>query len=360
MDNIIKKIYNIIPFPFFNDKGLAFEGNLKSIPKQCISCNKMCFSFPESELKNIATCKNGFNIYQFEIEHGKIVIFGIQIKEKQGKIPRKQKKNKDELFIKTEELKKWEDRIKNLIKEIINFKDQKVKDNLSLFHDIIPTISLIFRTVEYLINKVPGDTFEDKVENADKKLKTLYHAIDLLDNRLKVMPLIGNPESAKFGQVTHCSPYKVFDKIVRIFNDTANKKGINLKLNKKKYITSEPSVYDSFMTLPFLLIENAIKYSLNNKSINIDLVQNNGSVDISVTSYGPIIKDQNVHKIFYKGFKDPNAQKFSSKGSGIGLYLAKIVADAHNIEIKYNNQDRKEIENKIEVGYNTFYFTLKE
>ncbi|MBU1012846.1 MAG: ATP-binding protein [Bacteroidetes bacterium] len=275
-----------------------------------------------------------------------------------GKLPRKQKKNLNGLFIDISELENWEIRTQELINEITQFTDQKIQDNFSLFHDIIPTISLIFRTLESLINKVDGDTFEKKVENADYKLRTLYHAIDLLENRLKIMPLIGNPESAKFGQVTKCYPYKMFDKVCRLFTETANRKNVKLNLHSDDYVTAESMVYDSFMTLPFLLIENAIKYSKNNNTVDIYIQQINETIKITVSSFGPIVKKENIHKIFEKGFKDPNAQKFSSKGSGIGLYLADIVAKAHNIIISYKCKNEGIIENEIEMGTNKFSIIL--
>jgi light-regulated signal transduction histidine kinase (bacteriophytochrome) len=209
-----------------------------------------------------------------------------------------------------------------------------------------------------LISKVHGASFEEKVENSDTKLRTLYHAIDLLDNRLKMMPLISNPDAAKYGQVSKCSPYKLFDKVCRLFYDTANTNSVTINLVKDKYITYEPLVYDSFLTIPFILIENAIKYSQKKSIVEIHLKQKNKSVYIDVVSYGPVVSTENTEKIFEKGFKDPNAKKFSSKGSGIGLYLAKLVADAHNFEIQYRKENCK-FENDIELGKNVFSFELK-
>ena len=135
------------------------------------------------------------------------------------------------------------------------------------------------------------------------------------------------------------------------------KRGIILDLQSTSYITSEPRVYDSFITIPFVLVENAIKYSVNNGTVHINLKQKGRSVLISVTSYGPVVTTENHERIFEKGFKDPNAKKFASQGSGVGLYLANLVANAHNFEISYRKGNIK-IENGIEIGSNTFSFQL--
>jgi K+-sensing histidine kinase KdpD len=358
MEIILDKIKDLIPYPYIDDKGNSHDGCLKNIPKQCLSCNMACF-IKNEEQSQISTCSKGFNFYKADLKDIKVTIFGITIKGHQAKLPRKQKKEFNELLVSIDDIKRWETKTNSLIEEIINYKDRKVKDNFALLHDIVPTISLIFRSVESLINKTNGSSFEEKVENSEYNLKTLYHAIDLLDNRLKIMPLIGNPESAKFGQVTKCSPYKIFDKVVRLYRETANRKNLRINLHSDKYITHEPHVYDSFMTLPFLLIENAIKYSKKNGVVDIFLKQNKDSVYISISSFGPIVKSENIDKIFNKGFKDPNAQKFSSKGSGIGLYLVDIVAKAHNINIDYKIKGDVTIENDIEMGNNIFVMELR-
>lgn len=358
MDLIIKNIFNTIPFPYIDEKGKAHNGIIEPMPTICRKCNYSCAS-ANTNPRQINTCSRGFNTYTIEIKNYKITLFGILIKGHLPKLPRKKKKEINELPISIEQLKTYEKNTIELVEGIIAFKDRKIKENFSIFHDIIPTISIIFRTVESIINSVDGDTFEEKIENADYKIKNLYHSIDLLDNRLKIMPLLSNPASAKYGLVNKCSPYKVFDKVRRLFNETAKRKGVRITLHSNEYINIEPLVYDSFSILPFILIENAIKYSLNNNPIEIFFEKKKDSVLITVSSFGPIVNDQNVLKIFEQGFKDPNAQKFSSKGSGIGLYLAKIVSDAHNFNIVYSNQKGELDKNGIEMGINKFSITLK-
>lgn len=360
MNNIIGLLNDLVPYPYFDTKGRANDGNVVKIPKECTFCNKKCLKTLSLSKQKVFLCSSGLNSYRIEYNNSNTIIFGIFIRGLYGKMPRKQKKVLHGILVDERDLKNFEFKLSELVREINEFKDRKIQDNFSLFHDIIPTISLIFRTVESLINSVEGETFEKKVENAEIKLKNLYHSIDLLDNRLKIMPLIGNPESAKYGQVTKCSPYKVFDKVCRLFTETASRKGVKLFLHSDKYITLEPTVYDSFMTLPFLLIENAIKYSVKNRTIDIYLQHVSDGLMITITSYGPIVSDENTLKIFEKGFKDPNAQRFSSKGSGIGLYLADIVAKAHNIEISYICEKDQTPVGEIELGFNKFSIFLKK
>lgn len=358
MEAIIRHYLKTVPFPFLDKNGNICANNEDIIPIQCKTCLRLCrFYFKGDDLKKVKICPNGFNVYKAEFKNQNLPIIGILIKGKHGKLPRKTKKKIGHRLIDMEELSALETEINSLLRSIEEYKEFWVKDSLAIYHDITPTISLIFRSLEAIIENENGDNFDEKVENADLEVRTLYHAINLLDNRLKMMPLISNPDAAKYGQVYKCSPYKIFDKIRRIFNDSASKKGVTLDLKSDSYINLEPLVYDSFLTIPFVLIENAIKYSKNGGTVHINLKQRGKKVIVGVTSYGPVVTSDKQERIFEKGFKDPNAKKFASQGSGIGLYLANIVANAHNIEISYK-KDSIKVEKGIEMGSNTFSFQL--
>jgi hypothetical protein len=358
MDNIIKSYIKTSPFPYIDARGNIYSVDRDLIPVQCHTCTKPCRKYfdkdPNEKIKN---CPLGYNVFNAKFKKHNLVFVGLLIKGFHEKIPRKDKKKTSNKIISLESLLRWENETSTFLKSIEDYKDSCVKDSLAVYHDITPTISLIFRTLEALISDVPGATFDEKVDNSDIKHRTLYHAINLLDNRLKMMPLISNPDAAKFGQVSKCSPFKLFDKLRRLFQDTANKKGVILDLQSSSYITLEPLVYDSFITIPFVLVENAIKYSVNNGTVHIHLKQKGNTVIITVTSFGPIVTAEDADIIFEKGYKDPNAKKFASQGSGIGLYLATIVAKAHNLEISYKKGNTK-IEKGIEMGSNTFSFQL--
>jgi light-regulated signal transduction histidine kinase (bacteriophytochrome) len=362
MEKIINYLMKTMPYPYLDRKGKITSRKNVSIPIQCTTCLRYCNNFfVNDESEKLKTCLNGFNVYKAEFNNYELILAGLLLKGKHGKLPRKKKKANENVIIELKDLEDWESDTTSLLKDIEEYKEFCVKESIAVYHDITPTISLIFRTLEAMIADVQGNTFDEKVDNSDEKHKTLYHAINLLDNRLKMMPLISNPEAAKFGQLTRCSPYKLFDKVCRLFNEPANTKGITIDLQSSgyKYITVEPLVYDSFITIPFVLVENAIKYSVIKGKVHIKFTQKGNSVTVSVTSFGPTVTTEDSNRIFEKGFKDPNAKKFASQGSGIGLYLANLVAVAHNFEILYRKGNIK-MEKDIELGSNTFSFELKE
>lgn len=82
------------------------------------------------------------------------------------------------------------------------------------------------------------------------------------------------------------------------------------------------------------LISNASKYSKNSSSIIITLEQKNKYAVLEVQDFGYGIEMKNLSKVFDKYVRLANTQKTS--GTGLGLYVAKVITDAHkgSIDIK--------------------------
>ena len=73
------------------------------------------------------------------------------------------------------------------------------------------------------------------------------------------------------------------------------------------------------------LISNAIRYSYENATVFIDVVQDADQIKISVTDTGQGIEQKYVDKIFDRYFRIPGTQK---EGTGLGLSIAKEFIEA--------------------------------
>jgi K+-sensing histidine kinase KdpD len=84
---------------------------------------------------------------------------------------------------------------------------------------------------------------------------------------------------------------------------------------------------DIFEFIPYLVIENAVKYSLNHGHIEIEVWDNEKTIDWSVVSMGPELLAGEIDHIFEKGFRGTNAKAYTNQGSGIGLYHVKVAVE---------------------------------
>lgn len=99
------------------------------------------------------------------------------------------------------------------------------------------------------------------------------------------------------------------------------------------------------------LIDNAIRYNVENGSVTIRIKQLSEKpyVEVSVKDTGIGVPPENMEKMFTKFFRAENVIKRETEGSGLGLFITKNIINRHGGTIW--------AESVIDRG-TTFYFTL--
>lgn len=83
------------------------------------------------------------------------------------------------------------------------------------------------------------------------------------------------------------------------------------------------------------ILSNAIKYSENSQII-IDSFKKDNDVVILIEDHGIGIPEEDINRIFDKGYSGFNG-RLKQKSSGLGLYLAKSIADKLEITLKVDS-----------------------
>ena len=83
------------------------------------------------------------------------------------------------------------------------------------------------------------------------------------------------------------------------------------------------------------LIDNAIKFSGNDSSIDMETYDRNGKVFVSVKDHGCGIPKESQKKIFERFYKADNSRGKDKQGTGLGLAITKEIINAHqqNIDV---------------------------
>jgi len=77
------------------------------------------------------------------------------------------------------------------------------------------------------------------------------------------------------------------------------------------------------------LVNNALKYSQDQKFIGVSLYRKNGSVNLEVVDHGIGIPEPEQQKIFEKFYRVGDPLVHNTKGSGLGLSLVRHIVQAH-------------------------------
>jgi len=232
-----------------------------------------------------------------------------------------------------------------------------VRESISSLHDMKTAVSLVLRNAEGLVDEIPGADFAEKVENADPKLKSLLKSVSLLSTRMSMASIVANPESCSFGRKHAFAVYKVFDKMCRLYEESAGRRGVGIRIVGHSF--NLPPAYDSLESLALVLVDNAVKYSLPDSEVVVrvnDVAGDSPAVSVEVESSGPIVPADKREAIFEKGFRCPNAREFVAGGYGLGLYIARVIADAHGFKISCRGIG---VTGNSNVGRNIFSFRIK-
>ena len=171
-------------------------------------------------------------------------------------------------------------------------------------------------------------------------VKSTLQEVNHLSQMVQQLLLLARVESGK-GALSfqlHSLADIVSEAVTRA-GKSAQKKSINLSFNieSNQADSAEPQVrgdYDLLQNLIYNLIENAVKYSPQGSTVKILLEWGPKTQTLKVEDQGPGIKEQDLGLIFerfHRGDTDEN-------GYGLGLAIAKKIAEAHDGNLSVSNK----------------------
>lgn len=96
---------------------------------------------------------------------------------------------------------------------------------------------------------------------------------------------------------------------------------------------------DKFRQVIMNYLDNAIYYSPDSKNIAVRLYVQDGFAVLEVVDHGMGVPKGVQKKLFTKFFRADNAMRQRPDGTGIGLYLAKMVVDGHAGKIVFQSTE---------------------
>jgi two-component system phosphate regulon sensor histidine kinase PhoR len=208
---------------------------------------------------------------------------------------------------------------------------RQLKENFisNVSHELKTPLSLIRMFSEILVM--------GRVHGEDKKLE-YYRIIHSESDRMS--RLINN--LLDFANLVRGIEYKNFEKTniaqlvtkaLEAYRYEIQKDGFQLNLETASGIPDSYADPNAITMAFFNLLDNSVKYSGDQKQIDVRVGQTNGFVDLTVTDKGigiPLSEQQRIFDKFYRG-SEPLVRRI--RGSGIGLAITKHVAEMHGGEV---------------------------
>jgi len=206
-------------------------------------------------------------------------------------------------------------------------KEKEITDNVS--HELLTPVSVLRSKLENLLMR--EDVDPELTGKIEESLKTLYRLQSLVNSLL----FIARIESRQYLLEDSFNTNEVLREIISEIKPVAEDKGIVIN----EEINQDFQLKDANKSLIFSMfsnvINNAIKNTSNGGKVTIKSLISGNYFNVTISDNGRGMSKEQIDKLFSR-FK----AKMSSQddGTGIGLAIAKTIADFHKIVVSVTSE----------------------
>ena len=214
-------------------------------------------------------------------------------------------------------------------------------------HQMRTPLSAIKWTLNILGSENVGPLNEKQKEAIRQGNDVAEHMIRLVNDLLNVSRI----EEGRFGyNFEKSSLVELIDELLKEEKLKAEQNDVNLAFYRpKEKLPDMPIDKERLRMAIGNLIDNAIKYSLPGKTVEIGMRKKGNQVVVGVRDQGIGIPKEQMERLFTKFFRADNAVRLQTAGSGLGLYITKNIIERHGGKIWAESEKGKG---------SKFFFTL--
>ena len=218
----------------------------------------------------------------------------------------------------------------------LNYMADKINQNGEYQRTFIANVSHDFRSpltsIKGYVEAMLDGTIP--VEMQERYLKIISHEADRLEKLTRSLLVLNDlDERKRMMNIRRFDINDVIKNTANTFEGTCSRKNIDLKLllaEKELFVNAD---MDQIQQVLYNLLDNAIKFSNDNSSINIETTVKNGKVFVSIKDHGVGIPKESLSKVWDRFYKTDTSRGKDRKGTGLGLSIVKEIIRAHNQNI---------------------------
>ncbi|MFJ7978352.1 sensor histidine kinase [Peribacillus sp. NPDC096379] len=225
---------------------------------------------------------------------------------------------------------------KKMMKPIIHSWNKQAEFVENASHELRTPLTIIQNKLELLLT-APQERISDRFENIALSLSETRR-LSKLTSDLLTLARADSAETQIVKQSIHidtfirsvCTPYKEF----------AESQDKDFSLNCQSPFTIEADETRLHQLL-VILLDNALKYTSEHDHIRVKTYAEDQKVAIEVTDTGIGIKEENIHYIFDRFYREDKARTRETGGMGLGLSIAQWIVLMHNGTIHVRRNQHK-------------------
>ena len=228
--------------------------------------------------------------------------------------------NKDELFTLSESINNLLDRIESAIE-----REKQFTSDAS--HELRTPLAVIKGTLEVLSRKPRTQTeYEEKIKFCIIEVNRMNFLVD----ELLLLARFENQKKEIRKESTFLNAM-VLD-VLALYSETISDKKlqVNSFFEEDFYFETDPYLFSIVM---HNLISNAVKYSFNEGTIDINVVKQENEIIFTLQDFGIGISKEDIDKVFNRFFRSNPTEHPEVKGTGLGLSIVSRLSDLLKFDI---------------------------
>ncbi|MEK7164684.1 MAG: HAMP domain-containing sensor histidine kinase [Patescibacteria group bacterium] len=200
-------------------------------------------------------------------------------------------------------------------------------------HELRTPLTAI-KWITQLLHKDVTSFTSEHAEQINKLNEIINKMVSLVGDILNVSRI----EEGRFGSTLKQQDIlPLLQSILGIIEVNAQAKNIKLIKNLPPTLPTLPVDEERFKLALENIIGNAVKYTSANGQVAVTAVATADKLTISVADTGIGIAPADQKRLFDKFFRANNALKHDTEGTGLGLYIARNIIEAHHGTITFNS-----------------------
>jgi len=213
-------------------------------------------------------------------------------------------------------------------------------------HQLRTPLSIIKWSLSMMVQGELGSLTGEQKEILEKTNQTNERMILLINDLLNVARIeegrfIYKPQAVDFTEL--------LERIIKPIQLLAEEKKVKLDVDLSEESKVIKADTEKLVLAVKNLIENAIYYTEPGGSVTVCLKKRGNELEFFVKDTGIGIPKDQQHRIFDKFFRGDNAVRKETEGTGLGLFIAKNIIEAHGGKIWFESREGKGT---------TFFFSL--
>lgn len=221
---------------------------------------------------------------------------------------------------------------RTLLKQI-NYSTQQQNFMMAITHELKTPIAITHLNLETLLKR------ELALEQQKKIIEVTLQETQRLDSLCNNILLASQLDMGQYTtskQIVDLS--NITSSIVKSFQERYPQRQWISSIQHEVFMQGEPVL---IQLLIHNLLENANKYSSKETPVTTELVVKDNNIVLNIKDEGVGIPPNEREKIFDKFYRIGTEYTRSTKGTGLGLYLCKHIANFHNASLTVSNNQPK-------------------